>query len=138
MSNQATMSSRELRALGNPFQGTAPSTLQQTTRSGRQRDPVVVAQQHARLEIRNMRARVQRATKRTRAVLKTRMSTRPFVLQQAFGGVWGVHKSIPFEDQRRYDYVEWVKSFAPQMTRKMRRELQTRVTYKIFSTADVY
>ena len=104
MSNQATMSSRELRALGNPFLGIPHSTLQQTTRSGRLRDPVVVAQQHARLEIRNLRARVQRATRRTREVLKTRMSTRPFVLQHNFGGVWAVHQSVPFGDPRRCDF----------------------------------
>lgn len=78
------------------------------------------------------------AIQRARSILRSRLSTRPFVQQEQFGGgVWTVQHSTPFEDARRYDYVAWVNSFAPQIHRKMRSELSTRGTFKVFSTVDV-
>ena len=68
------MSNRELRALGNPFNGQPPVNLEFTTRSGRTRDPTVVAQQQARVAMRARRARVQRAIRSSRVILKSRVA----------------------------------------------------------------
>ena len=128
------MSIRELRSLGGNLLAQNPADLEYRTRSGRTRNQAVIAQQQARILRRRGMARVERAKKTARTILKSRMGTRPFVLQESFGGVWRVNKAKPFEDQRRYDYVAWVNSFIPQMTRKMRFELRTQGSYKVFST----
>ena len=65
------------------------------------------------------------------------MGTRPFTLQEQFGGAWRTFAAKPFEDLRRYDYQQWITSFSNQMRRKTRGELQ-QGAYKIFSTADAY
>ena len=113
------MSARELRSLGL----TGPSTDNNgfVTRSGRTRNQQVFAAQNERQQRRGRRGRALRTT---RAFLRGNMGTRPFTLQEQFGGVWRTFDAIPFEDIRRYDYEQWIYSFTNQMRQKLRRELQ--------------
>ena len=126
------MSVRELRSLGLFGQPNLNSGF--VTRSGRTRNQQTFAAQNERQQLRGRRGRAIRST---RAILRSKMGTRPFTIKEQFGGVWHTFASKPFEDLRRYDYEQWITSFSNQMRRKTRGELQ-QGAYKIFSTADAY
>lgn len=126
------MSARELRSLG--VLGQPNLTNGFVTRSGRTRNEQTFAAQNERQQLRGRRGRAIRST---RAILRSKMGTRPFTLKEQFGGAWRAFASMPFEDTRRYDYEQWIMSFSNQMKIKTRSELQ-QGAYKIFSTADAY
>ena len=122
------MSLRELRSLGllGPQQNLTDGFV---TRSGRVRNTQVVAAQAERALRKGRRGR---AIRTTRAILRRNMGTRPFTLQEQFGGAWRTFSATPFEDERRYDYQEWISSFTNQMRRKTRTELRDGATIRFF------
>lgn len=130
---QEKMSARELRSLGVIDQ--QPNLISGfVTRSGKTQNQQVVAAQNERKQRIDRR---NRAFRSTRAIVRRNMGSRPFTIQEQFGGVWRTFAATPFEDLRRYDYEQWVFSFSNQMRRKTRSELE-QGAYKIFSTADAY
>ena len=82
-------------------------------------------------------AAIASAIQRTRTVLKTRMSSRPFVLNQSFGGVWSVYEATPFEDQRRYP-ISKIRRRSRLVTISLVAKLVQMATFRIVVRVEIF